>query len=283
MSTNASDLEIAIQRLFDHGVRVATAIDIGCADGNFTLKLIAQGLLPDAVPVNIDANRIYEDSLKAIRDVVGGHYLISAVTDYEGEIEMTQSVHPYWSSVRPVGDPYWKRVNSLVTDKIKVPATTLDVLAQNLSLKPPFSIRLDVQGAERSVLAGARKVLENTHFVICEADIEDFQAINGTLIEAGFVLYDLTGLNRTQSGEMGWFYPIYISAKLEYLLPQEFWGVERNAEVIQTQIDRRTYVLNTNVKLLNRLKFGNRDIGRNTSCPCGSGNKYKQCCGSYNL
>ena len=283
MPTSSDDMDAAIQRLFDRGVRVSTAIDIGCADGYFALKLIARGLLRDGVAVNIDANRIYEDSLKAIKDVVGGHYFIGAVTDYEGEIEITQAVHPYWSSIRPAGDPYWRRINNLTGDKIKVPATTLDALARKLSLNPPFSIRLDVQGAEQSVLIGAREVLKNTHYVICEADMEDFQGINGALVEAGFVLYDLTGLRRTQGGEMGWFYPIYVNANLESVLPQEFWNVEHNKEVIQTQINRRAHILSENFKLLNRIKFGALEISRNAPCPCGSGKRHKQCCGSYNL
>ena len=280
---SANDVEAAIRRLFDRGVRVATAIDVGCADGSFTLDLIARGLLPDAVPVNIDANRLYEDSLKAIKDTIGGHYLISAVTDYEGNIELTQSVHPYWASTRPTGDPYWRRINNLRTDKVSVPATTLDALARNLSLKPPFFIRLDVQGSERSAIAGAREILKNTHFVLVEADMEDFQDINRAMVEAGFVLYDLTHLQRAQSGDMGWFYPIYVNAKLETVLPQEFWKAENNDKIVQQQNARRSAMLNFNINLLNRIKFGNQDVGRNEPCPCGSGQKYKRCCGSYNL
>jgi FkbM family methyltransferase len=87
-----------------------------------------------------------------------------------GEIEITESVHPYWSSIRPAGDPYWSRVNDLISKKVKAPATTLDTLAKELALKPPFLLKLDVQGAEQSVLVGAPDVLANTHTVICEAD-----------------------------------------------------------------------------------------------------------------
>src|SRR5215475_2774524 len=70
--------------------------------------------------------------------------------------------------------------------KAKIPATTLDMLVDKLALKPPFLLKLDVQGAEESVLDGAPSVLRNTHVVICEADIEDFQDINGALVKAGF-------------------------------------------------------------------------------------------------
>ena len=69
-----------------------------------------------------------------------------------------------------------------------MPATTLDTLARELALVPPFLLELDVQGAEESVLRGAREVLQNCEAVICEADIEDFQNLNRMLVDAGFFL-----------------------------------------------------------------------------------------------
>ncbi|MHC2415418.1 hypothetical protein ACVJGC_008009 [Bradyrhizobium diazoefficiens] len=98
----AADFSATLQNLFAKGVRYGAVIDLGCADGHFVLNHLSR--LGGAVPLNIDANRIYENSLKAIKEVLGGHYRICAITDHEGEIEITESVHPYWSSVRPAGD-----------------------------------------------------------------------------------------------------------------------------------------------------------------------------------
>ncbi|KJC51766.1 FkbM family methyltransferase [Bradyrhizobium sp. LTSP857] len=181
----AGDFSATLQNLFEKGVRYGSVIDLGCADGHFVLNHLA--CLSGAVPLNVDANRIYEASLKAIKEALGGHYRICAVTDHEGEIEITESVHPYWSSVRPAGDIYWSRVNDLTKSKVKVPATRLDTLVEELSLKPPFLLKLDVQGA----------------------------------------------------------------------------------------------ILEQNKKILNRLAFGQSKVGRNDPCPCGSGQKFKHCCGSY--
>ena len=143
----AADFSATLQNLFAKGVRYGTVIDLGCADGHFVLNHLS--CLSGAVPLNVDANRIYEDSLKAIKEALGGHYRICAITDHEGEIEITESVHPYWSSLRPAGDVYWSRVNDLVTSKVKVPATTLDALVKELSLKPPFLLKLDVRARNR--------------------------------------------------------------------------------------------------------------------------------------
>ena len=57
--------------LFEKGVRYSTVIDIGCADGNFYLDHYSLGVLPGSSVLNIDANPIYENSLKAIKEVFG--------------------------------------------------------------------------------------------------------------------------------------------------------------------------------------------------------------------
>jgi len=275
----APDLSVTLQSLFTKGVRYGTVVDLGCADGHFVLNHLS--CLGDAVPLNIDANRIYEDSLKAIEEVLGGHYRICAITDHEGEIEITESVHPYWSSVRPAGDVYWSRVNDLIKNKVTVPATTLDALVKELSLKPPFLLKLDVQGAETAALKGARSMLENCSVVVCEADIDDFQDINAMLLDAGFFLYDLTTLQRLRDGTLGWFYPVYVSGKLAHLKPQAFWDASDNAAVIGVQETRRKMILEQNKKILSGLRYRQTKVGRNDPCPCGSGRRFKHCCGSY--
>ncbi|MCE9620417.1 MAG: FkbM family methyltransferase [Planctomycetes bacterium] len=285
-------MEGPLRLLCEKGIRYSTVIDVGCADGSFFLTYFAKKYLPGAVPFNIDANALYRESLKAIQDVVGGHYRICAATDHEGEIELTTSVNPYWSSLRPEGDAYWQRINQLSATKTKVPATTLDTLRRQLGLKPPFLLKLDVQGAEESVLRGATGVLQETHLVICEADLDDFQNINKILTESGFVLYDATHLTRLQDGSLGWFYPVYINRKLDALRPKNFWDTTQNASMIQQQQMRRQKVLKMNAEILQWIReqkasaTGERAapassaVGRNDPCPCGSGRKYKQCCGA---
>ena len=277
-----------LQRLFQKGVRYRTIIDVGSADGSFIVGLARIGIAADAVHLNVDANRLYEPSLKEIASVLGGHYRICATTDFEGEIEITQSVHPYWSSLRPPDDPYWERLNSLSAQKVKVPATTLDRLAEELSLQPPYLLKLDVQGAEASVLRGAQKVLEGAHVVVCEADIDDFQTINSRLVEAGLRLYDLVALNRVEDDTLGWFYPIYIGQSLDFLRPRAFWEEKDNAAVIAAQDQRRTALLASNAQFLDhvrRTRMAEGDPsqkpGRNAPCSCGSGKKFKHCCGAH--
>jgi FkbM family methyltransferase len=229
--------------LFQKGVRYSTVIDVGSADGHFYVHHYDLGLFPGSTVLNIDPNPIYEDSLKAIKDVMGGHYAIAAASDSEGEIELTLSTHPYWSSVRPRGDPYWERVNHLNQGTTKVKAVTLDRLAAELGLRGPYLIKLDAQGAEVQVLRGGRQLLAQTSVVICEADVDDFQAINETLIDAGFGLFDLTQPNWLADRSLGWFYPVYLHRSLDHLKLRTFWDAAQNSVVVKAQVDRRAQIL----------------------------------------
>ena len=278
--------------LLQKGIRYSTVVDVGCADGSFFMSCLAMGILPDAVPLNIDANELYRDSLKAIKDVVGGDYRICAATDHEGEIELTMSAHPYWSSLRPEGDIYWQRINQLRATTVKVPATKLDTLRHQLGLKPPFLLKLDVQGAEASVLRGASKLLEDTHVVICEADLDDFQDLNAALTQHGFELYDATHLSRLRDGSLGWFHPIYINRKIESVRPKNFWDSSESSGIIQSQQTRRQAILQSNAEILRWIQQQKKlttagaktapaiATRRNERCHCGSGLKYKHCCGA---
>jgi FkbM family methyltransferase len=241
--------------LFNKGLRYSTVIDLGCADGSFFLHLAPTNLFQGAVPFNVDANPIYENSLKEISEVVGGAYAIAAIADQAGEVEMTMATHPYWGSLRPEGDLYWDRIRGQRGEqKIKVPAATLDQLVTQFDLKPPFLLKLDLQGSEVAALRGAKHVLANTDAIVCEADTADFSDIHQAVTEAGFVLFDLTHISRTVDHTLGWFHPVYINRRHERLRGHAFWDAAETANVIDTQIKRRETMLVQNKTILAHLR-----------------------------
>ena len=225
--------------LFEKGVRYSTVIDVGSADGHFHLSTFSQGLVPGSIGVNIDANPIYENSLRAIREVMGGYYLIAAVTDHVGEVELTTSVHPYWGSVRAKGDRYWEKINALYEGELKVPSVTLDSVVEKFGLKPPFLLKLDIQGSEAAALRGATKTLTDTNVIICETDLDDFNEINGLVAQCGFGLFDVTTTARLADRSLGWFYPIYLNRKLDGIRSRQFWATDNNSAIIEAQVSRR--------------------------------------------
>lgn len=254
-SMPAGSFTATLTGLFEKGVRYGTVIDLGCADGHFFLSHQSLGIFPGALPLHVDPNPLYEDSLKAIKGAVGGHYMIAAASDRRGEVEMTTSAHPYWNSLRPQGDAYWERVNRLNEPAtMTVKAVTLDFLAKKFNLAPPYLLKLDIQGAEVQALRGGADVLKQTSVVICEADIDDFEDINRTLVDAGFRLYDLTQHNWLQDHSLGWFYPVYLNRNLDNIRRRSFWDPAQNADVLKIQADRRKAILERNAILLAQQK-----------------------------
>jgi len=239
--------------LYEKGVRYSTVIDLGCADGHFFLQHADMGFFRDAVCVNIDANPIYEESLRRIQAVMGGHWLITAVGDREGEIEIFESGHPYWNSTRAPDDAYWDRVAHKPSGTRTAPLTSLDAIGRRLALQPPYLIKLDIQGGEVAALRGAAAILEQTDVVICEADLDDFQAINAELVGRGFDIFDLTGMNRIVADHsLGWFYPVYTHRRLDRLRERHLWRPVDTASLAKAQDQRRAAIIAETERVLAR-------------------------------
>lgn len=250
LGTYSASLAILAQK----GLRYGTVFDVGCAEGNFFVQHYVMGVFQDSVAVNIDASAEYEPALKQVQDAVGGHFMIAAVVDQPGEIAINASRDPAWRSVRPPGDPYWQRLNNMVGEQFRVPAVTLDQVATNLKLEPPYLIKLDIQGAEVAALRGAKTVLGDTSVVICEADIADFHAIDRALVDAGFHLFDLTQINRVADHSLAWFYPVYINRKHRGLLRRALWDTAENEQRAQQQVERRRTIHEWHEKVLPQIR-----------------------------
>jgi len=236
------------------GLRYRTVIDLGCADGHFFLQHLSLGVVAGALPVNVDANQIYEQSLKAIRDAVGGHYAIAAATDHVGEVELTLGSHPYWSSLLAEADPYWQRMNKLHQGKTKVRAVTVDALAQDLRLSSPFLLKLDIQGAELAALKGARETLKETDVVICEIDLADFHALDNVMNESGFSLFDLTDLRRIADQSLGWLYAVYLNRRRDVIRSSTMWDRSLDQTIMERQRQRRDAILEYNARVLAEIR-----------------------------
>jgi FkbM family methyltransferase len=250
----AGTITAALDVLWGRGMRVGSAIDIGCADGLFNLILYEAGFYRDCGLLNIDANEIYRPSLETIRDAIGAEFRICAVTETPGPVVLTQGAHPYWSSLRPPDDRYWTTVNQLSAAPVTVPGRTLDDIVAELALPRPFALKLDVQGGELGALRSGPRTLAATDVVIVETMAEDFDPLYRHLSDAGFLLFDLTYLQRRLDRSLGWFYPVFLSQRRASLLDYRVWGDADNQANITMQQERRAVMLKEIPAAIERLR-----------------------------
>jgi FkbM family methyltransferase len=237
--------------LYQKGVRYRTVIDLGCADGTFALEHFACGLLHGCTFVNVDANALYEPSLREIRQALGGQYVIAAVSDHDGEIELLSGSHPYWASSVSSDHAYWSGSHNRPGNAIKVRAVTLDTLVRELALEPPFLLKLDVQTAELAALRGGERMLAETNAVICETATEEFPGVCEFLAKHDLDLFDLTQLGRLPDGTLCEFYPVFLNRRLNHIKSKEsFPDPTQRSALLQAMNDRRLRLLERNAKLL---------------------------------
>jgi FkbM family methyltransferase len=88
-----------------------------------------------------------------------------------------------------------------------VPVVTIDSVAKEYGLEPPYVIKLDVQGYELEALAGAEETLKSAIAVIAETSLwsdrkgqgmPTTRSLMAWLGKHGFVLYDIANLARRQ-------------------------------------------------------------------------------------
>jgi len=239
--------------LFNRGVRYGTVIDLGCADGHFCLQYFALGLFPGSTCVNVDANALYEPSLREIKEVLGGHYVIAAVSDHDGESALNVWSHPYWASA---ADPAsWGGSTEQPAETIKLRSLTLDTLVRELSLKPPFLLKLDLQYGELAALRGAEKTLAETDAVVCETPIEEFPSVCEFLGKHNLALLDVTELARRDDGTLYQFYPVFLNRRLDHLKSRDVCGTPAQQSALVAQMEqRRDAILKSNAIVLGQLR-----------------------------
>lgn len=233
---------------------IQKGLRFGSADGYFGLLCRRAGLFPDTRVINIDANPLYEPSLRKIRDAIGGDYRICAVAEKSGTIDMRGSAQPYWASAVPPDDPYWKSINGLTGETVTVPCRTLDSLIDDMAPPPPYAIKLDIQGFEARALRSGPRALARTAVVVSEVALESFRDVNAVMEGAGFDLHDLTDAKRTPDHGLGWFYATFLHRDHAALRGSTYWAQEANDAVIEAQVQRRADQLARIEALLARIK-----------------------------
>jgi FkbM family methyltransferase len=151
------------------GVKPATVVDIGANIGQFS---VASKHLFDAVPVySIEPDPKVAAALARNLGYKSGQDFVFniAVGDIEGKCEFNVNYDSQNSSILSLGaDRIRSFPRNVVREIISVPITTLDILFFERKIDEPVLLKIDVQGYEDRVLAGATEFIRKVRWVIIE-------------------------------------------------------------------------------------------------------------------
>ena len=175
------------------GFRPATVIDAGVA--NATPELYST--FPSASILLIEPLAEFEPFLQKICSAYKAQYVLAAAGSAPGSATFHVHADKFSSSLL-------SEVEGPAVDGAPrtVPVVSIDQQCAEKNLSGPYLIKLDVQGAELQVLAGASRTLPHTEAVILEVTLfgtmiggPQFYDIVAFMKTAGFVAYDIFAVN----------------------------------------------------------------------------------------
>ena len=169
------------------GFEPKTVIDVGAALGTFNLY----ETFPNSRHLLIEPIAENEPYLaKICRKLKSAEYIIAAATKEAGVFRLNVSPSMLHSSisenrVTDSSNPYLRNI----------PAITLDGICRQRNLPGPYLIKVDVDGKELDVLAGATQILQQTEYLIVEVCLfAQMYDIIHFMKSQGFAAYDIVDL-----------------------------------------------------------------------------------------
>lgn len=175
------------------GVEPKTVMDVGANIGQFAVA--SSRLFEGATVFPIEPDpQVAEQLRKNVGMPIAENVRVTAVGDSVGTATFHVNRDAQVSSLLPLGtDRIESFPDSRVVEKITVPVTTLDALFDGVALAEPILLKIDVQGFEDRVIAGAGSFLERVRWVLTEVSFSklyegegDFETIVDLLKVHGF-------------------------------------------------------------------------------------------------
>ena len=189
-STRRHTLRGTLEHAQRRGFKPETVIDVGAGVGTFELY----ETFPKARHILIEPleeNRVYLERI--VGKLGNAEYIIAAATRKSGTVTINVHRDFYGSSL--YSESEGPSVDGIVRT---IPAITLDEVCKERELRGPYLIKVDVQGAELDVLAGADRVLKDAEYVVREICLMEFfvggPQLHDVIVfmkEREFVVYDI--------------------------------------------------------------------------------------------
>jgi FkbM family methyltransferase len=210
----AADLEIhrsssswrrSLPPILEHykrlGLAPATLIDVGVGPG--TAELYAG--LRDAHLLLVEPLEEWRGHMEAISTARATDIVLAAAGAKGGETRI--SVHPVLWNSSVLGTP---RGEDTEQEWRTIPVVRLDNVVRDLALAGPYVLKIDVEGGELDVLAGATDLLAETDLVLLELSLFElvpgsaqFHEVVAWMHDHGFVLSEFyDGHNRLLDGSL---------------------------------------------------------------------------------
>lgn len=189
-----NSLSGVLQQAKSRGLSPQTIIDVGAAYGQFAQR--CRGIFPNARYVLVEPLEEYAPFLEAVVAAIPtAEYIRAAAGSQKGQITINVHRDLVGSSL------YLEQEDSSVNGIPRtVPTVAIDDLIRENKWSPPYLIKVDVQGAELDVLAGATEALRHTDYVLLEVSFfqffkegPQFHDVIAFMKSHGFVAYDIYG------------------------------------------------------------------------------------------
>jgi FkbM family methyltransferase len=210
------------------GLAPGTVIDVGAAYGNWSA--MAQRIFPEARFLLVEPLQEFEAALATRPELDGATRVMAAAGEAGGSLELY--VHDDLLGTSELPEAAGASSGGC---RRTVPAGALDDLVREHGAPPPYLLKVDVQGAEETVLRGAADMLAKADMVILEASFFpffegglQFHEVVASMHGRGFVVYDLAEpLYRPLDGALAQadvaFVPVasHLRAEVVYASPEQ--------------------------------------------------------------
>jgi FkbM family methyltransferase len=195
----ARDLYRLLNKAWLPSEKIGTVLDVGANEGQF-IK-VAQALFPRAPILAFEPNPHLMPPLERLLSAPKSGAVFPLACGRESAVSplYLTKFSPSASLLRPTALRIPDFPGAEIGDTIQAEVERLDEVVRSCELaRPPYLLKIDVQGFEWEVLQGATGILPDVAVILCEVNAEDFyvgqagfEQIYVFMREHGFKLVDL--------------------------------------------------------------------------------------------